>query len=80
MLQFRFINIFINILIIVMTDFGFIITRHVNSFHTNKYWNHCIKLLRMYYPLKNEIQDYMRINGDPEELGSWNKGLGPLRM
>ena len=30
--------------------------------------------------LKNEIQDYMRINGDPEELGSWNKGLGPLRM
>ena len=22
----------------------------------------------------------MRINGDPEELGFWNKGKGPLRM
>jgi len=22
----------------------------------------------------------MRINGDPEELGFWNKGLGPLKM
>ena len=22
----------------------------------------------------------MRINGDPEELGLWNKGLGPLKM
>jgi hypothetical protein len=38
-----------------MADFGFIITRHVNSFHTNKYWNHCIKLLRIHYPLKKII-------------------------
>jgi len=22
----------------------------------------------------------MRINGDPTELGLWNKGLGPIKM
>jgi hypothetical protein len=30
--------------------FGFIITRHVNSEQTNKYWNHSLKLLRTLYP------------------------------
>lgn len=38
-----------------MNNFGFIITRHVNSEKTNKYWNHCIKCLRMFYPLKQII-------------------------
>jgi hypothetical protein len=38
-----------------MSDFGFIITRHVNSHLTNKYWNHCIKLLRRNYPLKKIV-------------------------
>ena len=33
-----------------MTTFGFIITRHVNSENTNRYWNHSIKLLRRLYP------------------------------
>ena len=33
-----------------MTSFGFIITRHVNSELTNKYWNHSVKLLRTLYP------------------------------
>ena len=33
-----------------MGSFGFIITRHVNSVKTNKYWNHCVKLLRTFYP------------------------------
>ena len=33
-----------------MTSFGFIITRHVNSEKTNKYWNHSVKLLRILYP------------------------------
>ena len=28
-----------------MNDFGFIITRHVNSELTNKYWNNCIQCL-----------------------------------
>lgn len=29
--------------------YGFIITRHVNSLETNRYWNHCIKLIRRFY-------------------------------
>lgn len=35
--------------------FGFIVTRHVNSIETNKYWNHGIKLLKMFYPLATII-------------------------
>jgi hypothetical protein len=38
-----------------MTDFGFIITRHVNSELTNKYWNQCVKLIRTFYPYKQII-------------------------
>jgi len=38
-----------------MNDFGFIITRHVNSETTNKYWNNSIKLLRFFYPNKKII-------------------------
>ena len=33
-------------------DFGFIITRHVNSKKTNIYWNRNVKLLKTYYPDK----------------------------
>jgi hypothetical protein len=33
-----------------MNTFGFIITRHVNSEKTNKYWNNSVKLLRYFYP------------------------------
>ena len=32
----------------------------------------------LYYPLKPN--EYMRINGDPVELGSWNKLTGPIIM
>lgn len=32
----------------------------------------------MHYPI--EECEFMRINGDPEELGLWNKGLGPIKM
>lgn len=32
-----------------MEHFGFIITRHVNSEKTNKYWNQCIKCIRTHY-------------------------------
>ena len=35
-------------------NFGFIVLRHVNSPKTNKYWNQCVKLLRLFYP-KNKI-------------------------
>jgi hypothetical protein len=38
-----------------MDDFGFIITRHVNSELTNKYWNNCVKCLRKFYPFKKII-------------------------
>ena len=34
----------------IMNQFGFIITRHVNSENTNKYWNHSVKLIRTLYP------------------------------
>jgi hypothetical protein len=36
-------------------SFGFIITRHVNSVQTNKYWNHNIKLIRTHYPFKKIV-------------------------
>ncbi len=32
--------------------FGFIITRHVNSETTNKYWNQSVKLIRQHYPFR----------------------------
>jgi len=35
--------------------FGFIITRHVNSYKTNKYWNNCVKLIRNFYPLRKIV-------------------------
>jgi hypothetical protein len=38
-----------------MSNFGFIITRHVNSEKTNKYWNQTVKLIRIYYPLRKII-------------------------
>lgn len=36
-------------------SYGFIITRHVNSELTNKYWNQCVKLIRTYYPLRKIV-------------------------
>ena len=38
-----------------MDTFGFIMTRHVNSELTNRYWNHSVKLLRSFYPLKKIV-------------------------
>jgi hypothetical protein len=38
-----------------MDSYGFILTRHVDSEKTNKYWNHAVKLLRTYYPYKKII-------------------------
>lgn len=35
--------------------FGFILSRHINSEKTNRYWNHCIKLLRTFYPHKQIV-------------------------
>lgn len=33
-----------------MNDYGFIMTRHVNSDITNKYWNQSIRCIRYFYP------------------------------
>lgn len=44
-----------NIFMYIMNDYGFIITRHVNSEKTNKYWNHSVKLLRTLYPNKKIV-------------------------
>jgi hypothetical protein len=38
-----------------MSNYGFIITRHVNSEQTNKYWNQCVKLIRSFYPLRKIV-------------------------
>jgi len=38
-----------------MPNYGFIITRHVNSESTNRYWNQCVKLIRATYPLKQIV-------------------------
>jgi hypothetical protein len=32
------------------TTYGFVITRHVNSEKTNKYWNECYSCIRKFYP------------------------------
>jgi hypothetical protein len=52
-----------------MNDFGFIITRHVRCKNTNRYWNHCVKLLRRFYPNKKIviIDDNSDINFLKEE-------------
>ena len=58
-----------------MSSFGFIITRHVNSEKTNKYWNHTIKLLRSYYPCKkivviddNSNQEFVKADFDYKNI------------
>jgi hypothetical protein len=38
-----------------MDSYGFIITRHVNSEKTNKYWNKCVRCIRTFYPFKKII-------------------------
>jgi hypothetical protein len=37
------------------TDYGFILTRYVNSEKTNKYWNHCVKQLIRFYPFRKIV-------------------------
>jgi hypothetical protein len=38
-----------------INNYGFIITRHVNSENTNKYWNRCVRCIRKFYPLKKIV-------------------------
>ena len=51
--------------------FGFIITRHVNSHITNKYWNQCVKLIRTHYPFRqikiiDDNSNYSFVNAEFE--------------
>jgi len=69
-------------------NFGFIITRHVNSETTNKYWNECILHIRRCYPLKkivviddNSNPDFLKANYEyknVEYIESEFKGRGEL--
>jgi hypothetical protein len=50
-----------------INSYGFIITRHVNSETTNKYWNNCIRCIRRFYPHRkivviddNSNQDFVK--------------------
>lgn len=36
-------------------NYGFIITRHVNSEKTNLYWNECLLRIRLFYPTKEIV-------------------------
>lgn len=36
-------------------EYGFVITRHVNSEKTNKYWNECYSCIRKFYPTNTVI-------------------------
>jgi hypothetical protein len=38
-----------------MNEYGFIITRHVNSELTNKYWNNCVQCIRRFYPYRKIV-------------------------
>lgn len=49
-----------------------------NSFSLYDQFDRYTVNFSMHYPM--EDCEYMRINGDPEELGFWNKGKGPLKM
>lgn len=58
-----------------MDDFGFIVSRHVNSESTNNYWNQCVRLIRTFYPRKkiividdNSNQDLIKADFDYKNL------------
>lgn len=58
-----------------MSNYGFIITRHVNSEQTNRYWNQSVKLIRTFYHLRqiviiddNSDQNFVKADFDYENL------------
>jgi hypothetical protein len=71
-----------------MVSFGFIITRHVNSEKTNKYWNRSVKCLQVLYPfikivIIDDNSDYNYVKADYdykniEIIQSEFKGRGEL--
>jgi hypothetical protein len=71
-----------------MSDYGFIIARHVNSEKTNKYWNNCVRCIRRFYPFRkiviiddNSNQSFVKADFDYkniEIIQSEHKGRGEL--
>ena len=71
-----------------MNSYGFIITRHVNSELTNKYWNNCVKQLRFFYPFRkiviiddNSNPQFLKADQEYENVTTINsefKGRGEL--
>ena len=69
-------------------DYGFIITRHVISEKTNKYWNQCVLCIRRFYPDKkiviiddNSNQQFVKAFFDYKNIEVVNsefKGRGEL--
>jgi len=58
-----------------MANYGFIITRHVNSEQTNRYWNQSIKLIRTFYPFRkiviiddNSNKEFVKADNDYKNL------------
>jgi len=58
-----------------MSNYGFIIIRHVNSEKTNHYWNQSVKLIRTFYPLRqiviiddNSNQEFVKADCDYNNL------------
>ena len=71
-----------------MSNFGFILTRHVNSMTTNNYWNQCIRCIKRFYPSTkiividdNSNYDFVKADYDYkniEIIQSEFKGRGEL--
>ena len=71
-----------------MSNFGFIMTRHVNSATTNNYWNQSIRCIRRLYPdtkivVIDDNSNYTFVKGDyeyqnVEVIQSEFKGRGEL--
>ena len=43
-------------------------------------WHQYTVNFSIYYPLKNEDEEVMKINGEGKQLGAWNAGKGPRTM
>mmetsp|Transcript_18109 Transcript_18109/g.30921 ORF Transcript_18109/g.30921 Transcript_18109/m.30921 type:complete len:163 (+) Transcript_18109:268-756(+) len=51
-----------------------------SSVHLIDSWEKYTVNFSIFYPLEDEVNQFMRINGEGKELGAWNKGLGPQKM
>jgi len=59
----------------IMSNYGFILTRHVTSEKINRYWNQAVKLIRTHYPLRqiiiiddNSNQDFIKADFEYSNL------------